>query len=147
MVSNNTTVNELVPMRDKPYESLQEMFDIVLAHSRKMDERSVHLTWAGAFAGCAYRSEKGNNMCFVGCLIPDGMYDSKMEGCPALVAIAQNTELDKLIFHIVDGCSYRNRGNFLESLQDIHDNHPEAFWEAQLKRIAEDFGLEYKEEA
>ena len=53
----------------------QEIFDSVLAHLRKQGDASLN-----ASGKCAYRGE-GGTACAVGCLIPDELYDPRIESC------------------------------------------------------------------
>lgn len=52
----------------------QAMFDKIVYHSRAMTQES-----RGASGVCAYRAPDGNR-CLLGAVIPDELYDRKMEG-------------------------------------------------------------------
>lgn len=102
--------------------TLQQMFDKVVTHLRKQGERAMN----GAV--CAYRGV-GNTQCAVGCLIPDEIYDPKMEGrgvyglCddfPAVRALLPTVAHQTLAL----------------DLQSVHDSFAAQSWESALKRIA-----------
>ena len=54
----------------------QQHFDTVLAHLRKQGKRSTY-----GNRGCAYRGTD-NTKCAIGALLPDELYDPKMENRP-----------------------------------------------------------------
>lgn len=53
----------------------QEIFDTVCDHLATQKKRA-----SKASGGCYYRTEDGLK-CAVGCLIPDALYDVRMDGC------------------------------------------------------------------
>ena len=117
--------------------SNQEVFNKVLAHLRKqgraaMDDEST----------CVYRAPNGTS-CAVGCLLPDNLYDPRIEGesvdalvwtragdFPAIAAFLERFDIDLLI-----------------DLQIAHDrrlaDYGVAFWDQRMAGIAEEYGLVY----
>jgi hypothetical protein len=57
----------------------QEIFDIVATHLFAQGERSMVDKATGYSVVCAYRGVEGRS-CAVGCLIPDDLYSTDMEG-------------------------------------------------------------------
>lgn len=115
----------------------QEVFNKVLAHLRKqghaaMDDAST----------CVYRGPNSTS-CAVGCLLPDNLYDPRIEGkCvnelvstmasdfPAIAAFLERFDID-----------------LLTDLQMAHDGRLAdrgiSAWEPRMAGIAEQYGLVY----
>lgn len=119
--------------------SAQEVFDIVSTHLFAQGRKSED-----GGAGCMYRSHDGL-CCAVGVLMPDDIYDTELEGCPA------DAVIDKLFKQGL--ADWREHTTLLMCLQFIHDG---AYFEsdgtlsrrdlsAALRRAAEKFGLEYRQ--
>lgn len=118
----------------------QEMFDTVVKHLLSQKKRSM-----GRFASqaeeldlmddsmCAYRGENGLK-CAIGCLIPDDLYDPKMEG-QVVGALFAFPGIGKYIIN-----TYIARG-----LQSIHDACEPENWEDALRRFAKTEGLIFPE--
>lgn len=106
----------------------QQVFDKVVTHLLAQGEAST------AGRGCAYRGRNGL-MCAVGCLIPDEMYNSEMEGILAGFVIAGSPELQQLFAaEVLDS-------DFLGQLQSCHDGAPVTEWPAELRLIAGEHDL------
>jgi len=74
---------------------------------------------------CAYRSRRGNR-CAIGCLIPDEMYNNKME-----------YKIVDYIFSEISGLFAADvNPGFLSSLQQIHDCHDKYAWRYMLVNFA-----------
>lgn len=117
----------------------QEIFDKVLAHLRAQGKQST----AGGV--CAYRSPEGN-MCAVGCLIPDELYDPIIEDVG--VGWLDNKEAPggRVLDSIIDTLGISEHVGLLRNLQRAHDFPLEnslGLWEMCMETIAKDFGLHY----
>ena len=127
----------------------QEIFDSVLAHLRKQGRASVN-----GQGKCAYRGEGGTS-CAVGCLIPDELYDSRIEnwtvesilGLRANGAGARENEAYREVLARIAGHLGQENEYLLATLQEAHDHKlaksdlPD--WERTMKRVAGYFGLVY----
>jgi hypothetical protein len=89
----------------------QEIFDTVARHLIKQGRPAKN-----ELGECAYRTDGGLS-CAVGCLIPDALYDPRIEG----------TDVDAVLRHAASMLPGVTRGNIslLRSLQITHD----AEWE------------------
>lgn len=115
----------------------QETFDIVLAHARKQQSKSMALfTHRADYETCAYRGNDGK-MCFVGVLIPDSEYDVSLEGEAICV---QGNAVSRLALRL----GYSDIG-FLRRLQGIHDCYGVEQWESRFKLLANEHDLIYQE--
>lgn len=105
----------------------QQIFDQVVAHLRKQNERSMEDIVHGHT--CVYRSPYGLK-CAAGCLIADEEYTPSMEG---------NT------WDLLASKGYVSRDNqhFILELQRIHDGTEPPFWEDKFKELAHEYNLEY----
>ena len=121
----------------------QEIFDKVLVHLREQGKRATLEK-----AGCAYRGDKGA-MCAIGCLIPDHLYDPRIEN-RTIDSINIESGLD--VFHDIlfraglhgDAKRYL----LLSHLQHAHDfalGHSLDVWELEMQRIADQYSLTYTE--
>lgn len=113
----------------------QEIYDKVKSHLLTQGVRSKlsrdHL-FVGS-GGCAYRGQD-NTKCAVGCLIPDELYDYKIEGRAVLGSPLLVSILTKL------GISDESYG-LLVTLQEIHDSYDPALWESRLRTLAINYKL------
>lgn len=109
----------------------QEMFDIVSKHLLTQMTPSK-VTYLDGVKGCAYRGD-GGLMCAIGCLIPDSVYTSKMEGND-VEGLIQDFDIPGLEEKDVD---------FLCDLQNIHDNEQPDTWERELRATAAAYNLEF----
>jgi hypothetical protein len=75
---------------------------------------------------CLYRSP-GGLKCAVGCLIPDSMYYPGMES-QSVVRLLQK---DPALAAYLEVWCYKDK-QFLEELQQIHDNDPPETWLTEL---------------
>ena len=77
---------------------------------------------------CRYRGDNGTK-CAIGCLIPDKLYDQKIEGITI-------KECNPLLFDILTqsgiDCSDSKVFQLLKQLQDIHDNVSPQYWDREL---------------
>lgn len=107
--------------------NFQEIFNKVVTHLRAQNCKS-YLN----YKGCRYRGPNGT-MCAVGCLIPNDIYSTAMEG--------------GIISHIIGHFDFplwmrdEETLGFLMELQNIHDNFAVENWESQFQSIATNHGL------
>lgn len=106
----------------------QQLFDEVAKHLRTQGKTCL------GTSGCAYRGDSGLK-CAIGALIPDEVYNSKMEGHAvfAILPMLPNDLKQEFSAHM----------GLLHSLQNVHDEYPPVAWENQLQRVANAFQLQY----
>jgi len=123
--------------------TMQEIFTKVAKHLLGQNEK------AEVPAGCRYRMKIGKRTlrCAIGCLIPDEIYDRKMEGAGigTLLAFPGMEEL----FGIGPGGKndQKKMHVFLYDLQEVHDEAPISQWKKELERQADHYDLEMVGEA
>lgn len=119
---------------------MQEVFDIVKNHlltQNEVSRKSLNIEEGPLAYQCAYRGPN-NTKCAVGCLIPDELYNSSLEGktviCADVIAV-----LVKAGFNVED--------NFLalySALQGVHDSYEPNRWPDLLRGLANRFKLNYE---
>ena len=117
----------------------QEIYNPVRDHLLKQGARSVSVN---GYGGCEYRSDDGLK-CAVGCLIPDEMYSTRLEGrgvrSEEVIRVLKNAG-------VLDGIVYSGRGderlNMLDELQNIHDRKTPDVWAEHLNSVAAKYGLQ-----
>ena len=109
----------------------QECFTKVKNHLLKQNRQATY-TNAMHDIVCMYRGED-KTACAIGCLIPTGMYRKDMEGTSAgrLGRIYPNLPFSGL------------NEDWLNRLQEIHDDYPQEDWPTFLKGFADNYELEY----
>ncbi len=108
----------------------QKTFNKVVRALRKQGCKSQKP--AGNYDGnmsCLYRGPN-NTKCAAGHLIPDKMYDERMEG-----NVAENSRVSK----VLESCGHDP--TFVYQLQIIHDYTEPSNWEWQFQIIAEKYKL------
>lgn len=111
----------------------QEVFDKVARHLLTQNSRAL-FDPDNELSGCAYRAEGGKS-CAVGCLIPDDLYDEKMENVPAGRLAVEFPKLRKLF-------NFDNSSIFLSLLQSIHDSRDVRSWFYELFTFAQKHNLD-----
>jgi len=81
---------------------------------------------------CLYRGPNGTK-CAIGCLIPDELYDPKMENTIAFNIKHFNNKM-LMLFNGIDI-------DLLEALQEVHDQSSPDQWTNNLKLVAENHNL------
>lgn len=104
--------------------SNQEAFDKVARHLLTQKRKSI-----GSKGGCCYRTNEGLR-CAIGCLIPDELYDRRLEGFYV-------SELRELLRKIINNPHM----GLLSELQHIHDQREVEDWEPLLRDVAVKFKL------
>lgn len=118
--------------------TLQQLFDTVVSHLRKQGRKSTDETTHM----CAYRGSDGA-MCAIGALIPDSLYDPRMENMRVRTLVNNKNYADIMKKSGIDDSNLA----LAEALQETHDCGGVMGWEARFKWIASTFKLEYKESA
>ena len=127
----------------------QEIFDTVLTHLRKQGKAAKSI-----YGKCLYRGVGGTS-CAVGCLIPDAMYDLRIEGLEVRHIMygrfpgGRKSGAAELlpIVHRIAAHLGAEHVELLEELQSAHDwalgpQGPLA-WEDSMRRVAGKFNLKY----
>jgi hypothetical protein len=123
----------------------QEIFDRVWNHLNAQGRAAAKQTPLGQGA-CQYRAklEDGTVLsCAVGCLIPDELYDEKLEGqtVEMLYRTLMQSPRVKAIWDVLG----RENLGLLADLQSAHDNILKTvgleFWRARMRDIASEFNL------
>lgn len=127
--------------------ALQEIFDRVALHLLTQGTAAVD----PGRGMCKYRTDAGLK-CAVGGLIPDDLYDPRIEGAAVVdYTMAEPLERDELLKETLMKIGIKGNGfALLKSLQRIHDLEAGDFgvnhrfvWAAQLTELAEKKGLNY----
>jgi hypothetical protein len=116
----------------------QEIFDRVAVHLLTQNEQCREL----GGGTCVYRDDYGHS-CAIGCLIPDEIYDSVIEGTAIcdLTDIEEDEEewawllLDVLIRSEVTDKQLSNY-SLLDALQKLHDCGSPDSWKIRLMHLA-----------
>jgi len=127
----------------------QEIFDKVVAHLRQQGVKCASTEQGEEL--CAYRGADGTK-CAIGALIPDELYDPKVEG--ASVGALLNVGLPDLrtpeSVRIADFLSRLTKWDhdtqcaiFLDGLQRIHDGWPPIDWEREFGNFAKVWNLNF----
>lgn len=93
--------------------SLQELFDHVINFLHQQGKPSIN----GLTGMCAYRAADGSK-CAAGCLIPDELFELKMEGKHWGCVVENNSELYRLFSE--------DQHRLIRGLQTLHDYHPQV---------------------
>lgn len=114
----------------------QQIFDAVVAHARQQPERALN-----EFGHCRYRDHYGRK-CFVGALIPDELYQPRMENQSVEAVFEFFPEVEAHI--IQDDQEHKSSIKFLLiKLQDIHDYYTPEVWEDKFRDLAQQSNLTY----
>ena len=114
----------------------QEVFDTVVTALRRQGCKSVKRVASPRADQCTpvcrYRGENGTK-CAVGHLIPDELYDRRMEGLCWTSIVLMSPELYNM--------QLSNR--LVCRLQEVHDCAPVRNWESCWREVAHKYGLTY----
>jgi hypothetical protein len=119
----------------KPFLTLQEIFDTVSKHLLIQKERS----YDPVNGWCMYRGPRGLK-CAVGILISDDLYDEAMENEP--VGFLFSSRRDVIVGSGIDADS-NEACRLLRELQFMHDGEKPSMWESSLKDLASRFDLSF----
>lgn len=103
----------------------QEVFDQVAHHLLTQNKRSVE------WLACRYRSGNGLK-CAAGCLISDDEYDPKLE------SMFWKELINDYFPHLINAHT-----DLITDLQTLHDEYEPAFWQEELKKIADLYKLTF----
>ncbi len=106
----------------------QEAFNKICDHLMTQNSKAVSIQ-----GDCRYRGEDGK-MCAIGCLIPDDVYSSGMEGKNVRGTLFDGNEPLRRLFADIDF-------GMLGDCQDVHDQEPLSSWANKLRDIAAWHGL------
>lgn len=120
----------------------QEVFDTVATHLMNQGRQAFD----DEKLECRYRAPNGD-MCAVGCLIPDDVYDAGMEGLGASDVVWNNEKVADLFDSSMDY-------DLLDDLQYAHDEEMMVWametddevlsmsnWAEEMRRVARNHGL------
>jgi hypothetical protein len=107
----------------------QEVFTRVATHLLKQNAKSVA---SKSSRSCRYRGTNGLR-CAIGALILDEAYSDDLEGhCASSDQVTEALRLSGVT---------RISNSFLDTLQDVHDDHAPAVWRARLEIVAHEHKL------
>lgn len=107
----------------------QFIFDVVYTHLIRQQKRSEE------YGMCYYKLN--GLMCAIGCLIPDNLYDRRMEGRVITTLLNERKELKQYLN--LKSCYART---ILFGLQKIHDTVEPRQWKKALRALAHNHNLE-----
>jgi hypothetical protein len=112
---------------------MQEIFDKVATHLLRQNARSTN-----SIEACRYRGVNGLK-CAIGALIPDPLYDSRLEGR----RVTSLCVLDYLYqAGVIDSESINSKKiQLLLGLQRMHDGSPPSLWDSDLRKLAIEYRL------
>lgn len=110
--------------------TLQEIFDKVAHHLLTQNKRAT----GESDTFCMYRTPEGLK-CAVGCLIPDELYNKKIEG-KSIGTLFLECVLPG-IENTAKSCT------LLWELRRLHDNYGPILWPEKLTQLARDFNLQW----
>lgn len=129
----------------------QAIFDKVARHLLTQREKAQEYSVISG-SSCRYRTEDGQK-CAIGCLIPDELYDSVMEGVAAdnvefvLKPLMEAGVISKEDFAEAEHKAAYGRVSplrfFLSRLQGIHDDLSVPEWPDGLYKFAKEWDLDY----
>jgi len=84
-----------------------------------------------------------NKRCAFGCLIPDELYDEKMEGKVAHAVIINHIKLREHLGIPISVSIFDEPFRLLDMLQSVHDNDEVEDWKSGLQNVGRCFSLDY----
>lgn len=112
----------------------QEIFDKVATHLFAQGEMAMDPNTDT----CRYRTQDGKK-CAIGCLIPDELYDQRMEGCSVSGLVGAKFLLPSF---------FNENIHFLDNLQRVHDGigcwSSEESLRTELAKVADTYNLSTK---
>lgn len=119
----------------------QEIFDTIVLGLLEQNAKAEDAT-----GECMYQTKTGRK-CAAGQLIPDNMYDPRMER-NNFKALYNGTSKDyseeilvEMPFPEIETLCAPEDVDLIADLQGIHDNVPITFWVSEFKQAAERYGL------
>lgn len=119
----------------------QTLFDTVAKHLMVQGRRAV--TENGAV--CQYRAPSGCK-CAIGVLIPDELYDERMEGkgIPRLISELDSLDVNEGLAKFIKEVLEPHFG-LLHALQNVHDQCDVTDWKSELRFVVDRFNLNLPE--
>lgn len=116
----------------------QEVFDKVANHLLTQNRKAINTGNLSPYVKCVYRTDDGLK-CAIGCLIPDHLYDTKIEGCspnvnPDQAVSPGGAMLSKILISQLGELTEQDY-QFLKELQFIHDTCEVQYWKDDLTRL------------
>ena len=105
----------------------QQAFDTIVKHLRVQNTRAMN------DGICRYRDPTTGGKCAVGALIPDTLYETRMECNPIDSVLAMSPKLQEYLAEVSE--------ELLIEMLDTHDNYGPAQWEERFTDIARRFFL------
>lgn len=118
----------------------QDMFDVMTSALLAQGKQSGEVPEEGADFECRYRAPDGCK-CAVGHLIKDEFYNEGFEGSNMCATTVINAVEKSLGVHLTE-----HDIDFLQHVQEVHDNTSPETWDSQFRKVACDWALEYKGE-
>lgn len=120
----------------------QDVFDTIVQHLRTQRVRAVD----PVTGECRYRlrTDAGQILrCAAGCLVPDALYDPRMEGVSVILDFGDPGAVMHRIFGQL--LSTPEQWQLVRACQIVHDSGTlsPTEWESRLQRIASEFGLRW----
>lgn len=107
----------------------QQVYNKVKAHLLTQKTKS----YSRSLGICVYKMVRSTKKCAIGCLLPDDVYESSMEG----VGVENLLRLYPKVNELFIGVDV----SLLDALQTIHDKESVKKWPHQLEVVAKDYGL------
>ena len=132
------------------YLTIQDIFTAAYTQSLKKEKSvysssSVHvIAQTKAYGSCLYHSDDGKK-CFIGAVIPNDKYQPNFEHRKGSAVLASIGLLPQrpLPSEGIDALEkWSDVDSFIMQLQKIHDSIPVMYWDASLRKLAEDYHLE-----
>lgn len=119
------------------YLTLQDIFNGAYIQAQKKTKCML----GNGIGSCLYRNAAGER-CFIGALIPDDVYNIKMEGCSGISVLERAKLIPTLDINNKESISDYNAYNtFIEKLQKVHDKLSIKTWDYALLQIAREYNL------
>ena len=112
----------------------QQAFDTMVQHLRKQRRRSKSTNEAS----CLYRGP-GGLKCAIGALIPDELYDERMEGKSINRLLISECDTFPELSYLFEGIDEQ----LLDGMQNIHDYSEPNEWERRFELCAAEYNLNY----
>lgn len=127
---------------------MQRIFDTVASHLLKQNKRAIHVEESSGPHKLMFVTPDGLRDS-IGCLIPMGLYDPRMEGYAfkGKDTFKQHTTDDglKLLRNALEAngvyVTEEEVLRLLTDLQSVHDNHEPEFWPDRLRATARTWRL------
>ena len=128
---------------------MQKIFETVARHLLTQKLKCVTSSRGGA-----YHRQANNLRCAIGCLIPDALYNKRIEGKDVDDLLTSRSPLGEHLRKLTgfsgkedEFGDYQHKDerliDFLSALQSCHDETEPYHWATELRRIGKRFRLDY----